>query len=102
MIFINTFTPLTFKIILMNDNQKDLIRELIFKYDSILLESMKIALFEDLKRLMISNREDKNFLLKDIIYTEELKNYIVREFLKHNSNQVMANLVNDIKSANKY
>lgn len=85
----------------MNEDQKDLVKSLIFKYDSILLESMKIALFEDLKRLMISNREDKDFLLKDIIYTEELKNYIVREFLKHNSNQVMTNLVNDIKSANK-
>ncbi len=85
----------------MNDNQKDLVKNLIFKYDSILLESMKIALFEDLKRLMISNREDKDFLLKDIIYTDELKNYIVREFLKHNSNQVMANLVNNIKSGNK-
>lgn len=85
----------------MNEDQKDLVKSLIFKYDSILLESMKIALFEDLKRLMISNREDKKFLLKDIIYTEELKNYIVREFLKHNSNQVMTNLVNDIKSANK-
>ena len=85
----------------MNEDQKDLVKNLIFKYDSILLESMKIALFEDLKRLMISNRDDKEFLLKDIIYTDELKNYIVREFLKHNSNQVMTNLVNDIKSANK-
>lgn len=85
----------------MNENQKDLVKNLIFKYDSILLESMKIALFEDLKRLMISNRDDKNFLLKDIIYTDELKNFIVREFLKHNSNQVMTNLVNDIKEANR-
>lgn len=85
----------------MNDNQKDLVKNLIFKYDSILLESMKIALFEDLKRLMISNRDDKDFLLKDIIYTDELKNFIVREFLKHNSNQVMTNLVNDIKEANR-
>ena len=32
---------------------------------------------------------------------DELKNFIVREFLKHNSNQVMTNLVNDIKEANR-
>jgi len=68
----------------MTDKQK--VSELIGKYNDILLESMKLALSEDLVNLIIVNKDDKDFDLKNFIKNrKEFKSYVLREFFKQNS-----------------
>ncbi|MEN8928189.1 MAG: hypothetical protein ABF258_02545 [Flavobacteriales bacterium] len=75
--------------------EKDKIKELTLKYNDILLESIRIALSEDLVSLIISNQEDKDFdLIKYIGNKKEFKNFVLTEFLKNNSNPVVKELMN--------
>ena len=54
---------------------------------------MGIAISEDLISLIISNREDTNFELKDFINKkEEFKQFVVNEFFKFNNKTVISEL----------
>jgi hypothetical protein len=68
----------------MTDKQR--VSELIEKYNDILLESMKLALSEDLVNLIIVNKDDEDFGLVDFIKNKrDFKAYVLKEFLKQNS-----------------
>lgn len=68
----------------MTDKQK--VSELIEKYNDILLESMKLALSEDLVNLIIANKDDKDFDLIDFIKNKkEFKSFVLKEFFRQNS-----------------
>ena len=43
----------------MTDNQKEKIKELLIKYNDVLLISMKLAVAEDFTNLLIVNKDDK-------------------------------------------
>jgi len=51
----------------MTPNEKEKIKALIQKYNPILKESIEIALVEDLFNLIIVNRDDTDFELKDLL-----------------------------------
>ena len=77
----------------MNQKEKQIISNLVKKYNSILLHSMQIAVTEDLINLIIANREDENFELTNFINNkEDFKKYVVGEFFKLNSSTVLSEL----------
>ncbi len=77
----------------VNKTQEDKIRSLVEKYNDILLHSMRLAVAEDLINLMILNKDDKEFDLKDLLADKEtLYTIILREFLKRNSSSVVSEL----------
>lgn len=79
----------------MTSNEKHKLKELIKKYNPILRESIENALTEDLYNLIIVNGDDKDFELKDILKEkEELKAFIMQEFIKLNNKPITANLKN--------
>ena len=89
----------------MNKEQEKKIKDLIIKYNDILLVSMRLAIAEDFVNLMLLNRDDTDFLLKDLFNNkEEFNKLIVKEFLKRNSSSVtqelktMKNPLPDFKS----
>jgi len=77
----------------MNSEQEVKIKELIEKYNDILLVSMKLAISEDLVNLMILNKDDPTFILRDLFLNKEtFYKIIMREFFKKNSSNVLQEL----------
>ena len=73
--------------------EKEKIKELLKKYNPVLLETMRNAVAEDFLNLIILNDEDKGFDLKDVIKEKsKFKNHVMREFLKMNSSSVLEEL----------
>lgn len=63
------------------------------KYNDVLLESMRIAIAEDLWNLIVLNREDKDYDLKALMAKkEEYKTYVTGQFLRNNSSPVLFEL----------
>jgi len=89
----------------MTVEQEDKIKELIQKYNDILLVSMRLAVSEDFMNLMLLNRDDSEFLLKDLFQNkEDFSRLIMKEFLKKNSTSVLhdlKNMENDYQSVFK-
>jgi len=81
----------------MDQQEEFKLKALIKKYNPVLLHGMSIALAEDLVRLIISNQEDGDFELRNIINEkEEFKAFVVKEFLKQNSS--INSVINELKS----
>lgn len=77
----------------MTEIQAQKIRELMEKYNDILLVSMRLAITEDFTNLVILNKDDSDFELSELLHNkEEFSNYITREFLKQNSSSVIKDL----------
>ena len=77
----------------MNKEQEKKIKDLIVKYNDILLVSMRLAIAEDFVNLMIVNRDDSDFVLKDLFNDkEEFNKLILKEFLKKNRTSVTQEL----------
>ncbi len=77
----------------MNAEQEQKIKGLISKYNDILLVSMRLAIAEDFVNLMVLNRDDSEFVLKDLFQNkEEFNKLIMKEFLKKNSSTVVQEL----------
>ena len=77
----------------MTSRQEKKIRELLNKYNDVLLHSMRLAIAEDFINLMILNRDDSDFELQGLMENKELfYNTIMKEFLKRNSSSVIAQL----------
>jgi hypothetical protein len=73
--------------------QEDKIKQLLEKYNSVLLESMRMAISEDLINLIIVNRDDSDFELNKLIQEKSVfSNYILREFFKQNNSSVLKEL----------
>ena len=57
--------------------------------------SMRLAIAEDLTRLIILNKDDTDFKLSELLRDKEhYSNYIVRDFFKKNNNPVASQLGN--------
>ncbi len=79
----------------MNTSEKHKIKALIKKYNPVLRESMECALAEDLFNLIIVNGDDANFELKNMLNEkEELKAFVIQEFIKLNNKPITAELKN--------
>lgn len=77
----------------MNKSQENKIRQLVDKYNDVLLHSMRLAIAEDLINLMLLNRDDTDFELKDLLKEKEVfYNAILKEFLRKNSSSVVGEL----------
>lgn len=73
------------------------VRSLVKKYNDILLNSMSIALAEDLINLIVVNEEDKGFELSELVKDKNnFRAFVTAEFLKLNSNSVL----DDLKTMN--
>lgn len=79
----------------MNNPEQRKIKALIKKYNPILKESIENALTEDLFNLIIVNGEDKGFELKELLLEkEQLKTFVMQEFIKLNNKPITAELKN--------
>ena len=79
----------------MTNQQEHKLKELLEKYNDILLVSMRLAIAEDLVNLIIANKDDTDFELSDLMKNkEDLSNFVIREFLKQNSSSV----INDLRT----
>ena len=77
----------------MTPNQEQKIKSLLGKYNDILLVSMRLAVAEDFTGLVILNKDDTDFELSSLLQNKEgFSNYIMKEFLKQNSNPVTSKL----------
>jgi hypothetical protein len=77
----------------MSPEQQDKISDLIEKYNDILMNSMRLAIAEDFINLLILNRDDTNFELKELLTDKErYYQYILKEFLRINSSPVASAL----------
>lgn len=77
----------------MTKKQEVKIKELISKYNDILLVSMKLAVAEDFTNLVILNQDDKDFELSNLLKDkDQFTGYIMKEFLKQNSSSVTKEL----------
>ena len=73
----------------MTKKQEGKIKELLSKYNDILLVSMKLAVAEDFTNLVILNQDDKDFELSNLLKDkDQFTSYIMKEFLKQNSSSV--------------
>lgn len=73
--------------------EKEKIKELLKKYNPVLLESMRNAIAEDFLSLILLNEDDKDFDLKDFVKEKtKFKDHVMREFLKMNSSSVVEEL----------
>ena len=80
--------------------EKDLdqIKLLLKKYNEILLNSMSIALSEDLINLIVVNSEDKDFELLDLIKDKnKFRTLVTSEFLRLNSQNTVLNDLKEMK-----
>ncbi|MBI34182.1 MAG: hypothetical protein CMP67_02335 [Flavobacteriales bacterium] len=69
------------------------VKKLIEKNNDILLNSMSIALSEDLINLIVVNGDDKDFELLELVKDKQkFRALVVTEFLKLNSNSVLDDL----------
>lgn len=79
----------------MNTIEQQKLRKLILKYNPILKESIENALTEDLFNLIIVNKDDRNFELKDMLSNKkELKSFVMKEFIQFNNKLVTSELKN--------
>ena len=77
----------------MTTTQQQKIKELVSKYNDILLNSMRLAVAEDFINLMLLNRDDKEFELKNLMEDKnDFYNSILKEFMKQNSSSVLDDL----------
>lgn len=77
----------------MTKKQEDKIKQLLNKYNDILLVTMKLAIAEDFTNLIIVNKDDSDFELNSLLKNKEYySNYIMREFLKQNSSSITKEL----------
>ena len=77
----------------MTEAQEQKIKELIVKYNDILLFSMRLAIAEDFVNLMVLNRDDSDFILKDLFNNkDEFNKLIMKEFLRKNRISVVDEL----------
>lgn len=77
----------------MERSQERKIKELLQKYNDVLKVSMRLAVTEDFVNLLIVNRDDRDFELRELIENkEEFSNYVMKEFLKQNSSSVAGDL----------
>lgn len=77
----------------MTEAQEQKIKELIVKYNDILLVSMRLAIAEDFMNLMVLNRDDSGFILKDLFNNkDEFNKLIMKEFLRKNRISVVDEL----------
>ncbi|MEY3236309.1 MAG: hypothetical protein RI883_410 [Bacteroidota bacterium] len=77
----------------MTKKQQQKIKELVGKYNDILLNSMRLAIAEDFINLMLLNRDDKEFELKNLLEDKnDFYNSILKEFMKQNSSSVIDDL----------
>lgn len=77
----------------MTSSQQKRLDELLLKYNDILLNSMRLAVTEDLVGLIILNRDDENFELSELLQDKTaLSNYVIGKFLKQNSGGVLGEL----------
>ena len=77
----------------MTPNQEQKIKSLLEKYNDILLVSMRLSVAEDFTGLVILNKDDTDFELSSLLQNKEgFSNYIMKEFLKQNSNPVTSKL----------
>jgi len=73
----------------MTPSQEEKIKSLLVKYNDVLLISMKLAVAEDFTNLLILNRDDADFELKDLLKDkEQFTSHVMKEFLKLNSSSV--------------
>ena len=69
------------------------VKVLLVKYNDVLLNSMSIALAEDLINLIVVNEEDKEFELLELVKDKaSFRAFVTNEFLKLNSNSVLDDL----------
>lgn len=77
----------------MTLSQEDKIKQLLEKYNDILLESMRLAVSEDLINLIIVNRDDSDFELNKLIQEKRaFSNYVLKQFFKQNNSSVLKDL----------
>ena len=77
----------------MTLSQEDKIKQLLEKYNDILLESMRLAVSEDLINLIIVNRDDSDFELNKLIQEKRVfSNYVLKQFFKQNNSSVLKDL----------
>ncbi len=77
----------------MTKKQEEKIKQLLNKYNDILLVTMKLAIAEDFTNLIILNKDDSEFELNSLLKNkEQYSNYIMREFLKQNSSSITKEL----------
>ena len=73
----------------MTPKQEEKIKSLLEKYNDILLVSMRLSVAEDFTGLVILNKDDTDFELSSLLQNKEgFSIYIMKEFLKQNSNPV--------------
>ena len=74
----------------MTKTQEKKLNKLLAKYNPILLNSMRLAVSEDLINLIILNKDDENFELSELLQDKnELATHIIRQFLKQNSSSAV-------------
>lgn len=77
----------------MKKNDKEQLLRLLGKYNDVLLNSMSIALAEDLINLIVVNGEDKEFELIEMMKDRRgFRELVTSEFLRMNSNNVLKDL----------
>ena len=80
------------------EKDADRIKSLLKKYNEILLNSMSIALSEDLINLIVVNGEDKDFELLDLIKDKnKFRALVTSEFLRLNSQNTVLNDLKEMK-----
>lgn len=77
----------------MTKTQEEKIKQLLIKYNDILLVSMRLAVAEDFTNLVVLNKDDTEFELSNLLKDkEQFTNYVMKEFLKQNSSSVAREL----------
>ena len=77
----------------MTEIQEKKIKTLLEKYNDVLLVSMRLAVTEDFVNLVITNQDDSDFELVELIKEKtNFSNYVLKEFLKQNSSSVISDL----------
>ena len=73
--------------------QENKIKQLIGKYNDILLISMRLAVAEDFTNLIVLNHDDSEFELVNLLKNKDQFNaFVFKEFIKNNSSSVIEEL----------